>query len=129
MVRAGSPKTTAARRRRTRKLTKGFRLSRHNLYRQAIVTLIRSRVYAFRDRRARKRDFRRLWIIRINAACRMRGMRYSEFIHGLQRALGALDRKSLSEIAIHDPATFDQLVELAKANLHPDLAAQRKAAK
>lgn len=129
MVRAGSPKTTAARRRRTRKLTKGFRLSRHNLYRQSIVTLIRARVYAFRDRRVRKRDFRRLWIIRINAACRMRGMRYSEFIHGLQRAMVALDRKALSEVAIHDPATFDQLVELAKANLHPDLAAQGKAAK
>jgi large subunit ribosomal protein L20 len=130
MVRAGSPKTTAARRRRTRKLTKGFRLSRHNLYRQSIVTLIRARVYAFRDRRVRKRDFRRLWIIRINAACRMRGLRYSEFIHGLQRAMVALDRKALSEVAIHDPATFDQLVELAKANLHPDLAAQgQKAAK
>ena len=128
MVRAGSPKTQAARRKRTRKLTKGFRLSRHNLYRQAIATLIRARAFAFRDRRARKRDFRRLWIIRINAACRMRGMRYSEFIHGLQRALVALDRKSLSEIAIHDPAAFDQLVELARANLHPDLAAQRQTA-
>ena len=129
MVRAVSKATTSRRKKRTRKLTKGFRLSRHNLYRQAIVTLIRARAYAFRDRRARKRDFRRLWIIRINAACRMRGMRYSEFIHGLQRALAALDRKALSEIAIHDPASFDKLVELAKANLHPALAAQRKAAK
>ena len=129
MVRAGSPKTTAARRRRTRKLTKGFRLSRHNLYRQAISTLIRARAFAFRDRKAKKRDFRRLWIIRINAACRMRGMRYSEFMNGLQRALVELDRKSLSEIAIHDPAAFDQLVELARANLHPDMAAQHKAAK
>jgi large subunit ribosomal protein L20 len=126
MVRAGSPKTQAARRKRTRKLTKGFRLSRHNLYRQSISTLIRARAFAFRDRRAKKRDYRKLWIIRINAACRMRGMRYSEFVHGLQRALVALDRKSLSEVAIHDPATFDKLVELAKANLHPDLAAQRK---
>ncbi len=126
MVRAGSPKTQAARRKRTRKLTKGFRLSRHNLYRQSISTLIRARAFAFRDRRARKRDFRKLWIIRINAACRMRGLRYSEFMHGLQRALVALDRKSLSEVAIHDPATFDKLVELAKANLHPDLAAHRK---
>ena len=126
MVRSGSGKTLAARRKRTRKLTKGFRLSRHNLYRQAIVTLIRARAFAFRDRRAKKRNFRRLWIVRINAACRMRGMRYSEFIHGLQLAMVALDRKSLSEVAIHDPATFDKLVELAKANLHPDLAAQRK---
>jgi large subunit ribosomal protein L20 len=127
MVRAGTGKTTAARRKRTRKLTKGFRLSRHNLYRQAICTLIRARAFAFRDRRVKKREFRKLWIIRINAACRMRGMRYSEFICGLQRALVMLDRKSLSEIAIHDPATFDKLVELAKKNLPPALAEQHKA--
>jgi len=114
MVRAGSGKTLAARRKRTRKLTKGFRLSRHNLYRQAIVTLIRARVFAFRDRKAKKRQYRRLWIVRINAACRMREMRYSEFIYGLQLAHIALDRKSLSETAIHDPATFDKLVEIAK---------------
>jgi large subunit ribosomal protein L20 len=129
MVRAGTGKTTAKRRKRTRKLTKGFRLSRHNLYRQAIVTLIRARAFAFRDRRVKKREFRKLWIIRINAACRMRGMRYSEFICGLQRALVMLDRKSLSEIAIHDPATFDNLVELAKKNLPEALAAQHAARK
>ena len=117
MVRAGSGKTTAARRKRTRKLTKGFRLSRHNLYRQAISTLIRARAFAFRDRKAKKRQYRRLWIVRINAACRMRGMRYSEFIHGLQIAMISLDRKSLSEIAIHDPAAFDQLVAVARENL------------
>jgi large subunit ribosomal protein L20 len=114
MVRSGSGKTLTAKRKRTRKLTKGFRLSRHNLYRQSIVTLIRARKFAFRDRRVKKRQFRRLWIVRINAACRMREMRYSEFIHGLQLAMVALDRKSLSEIAIHDPATFDKLVEIAK---------------
>jgi large subunit ribosomal protein L20 len=114
MVRAGSPKTQAARRKRTRKLTKGFRLSRHNLFRQSFITLIRSRVYAFRDRKAKKRQYRRLWIVRINAACRMRDMRYSEFMHGLQLAQIGLDRKSLSEIAIHDPATFDALVEAAR---------------
>jgi large subunit ribosomal protein L20 len=113
-MRARSKATTAARKKRTRKLTKGFRLSRHNLYRQAIVTLIRSRVFAFRDRRAKKREFRRLWIVRINAACRMRDLRYSEFMYGLQLSMIALDRKSLSEIAIHDPATFDKLVEIAK---------------
>jgi large subunit ribosomal protein L20 len=117
MVRARSGTTVFARRRRTRKLTKGFRLSRHNLYKQGFITLIRARRFAFRDRRVRKRDFRRLWIVRINAACRMRGMRYSVFIHGLQRALVELDRKSLSEIAIHDPDTFTKLVELAKKNL------------
>jgi len=97
-----------------RKLTKGFRLGRHHLYRQSAVTLIRSRVYAYRDRRDRKRMFRRLWIVRINAACRMRGLRYGQLIVGLLRAQVALDRKALANIAIHDPATFDKIVELAK---------------
>ena len=117
MVRARSGTTVFARRRKTRKLTKGFRLSRHNLYRQAIVTLIRARRYAFRDRRVRKREFRRLWIVRINAACRMRGLRYSQLIAGLHRANVELDRKSLAEIAIYDPDTFTRIVELARANL------------
>ena len=117
MTRARSGKTVMRGRKRLRKLTKGFRLSRHNLYRQAIVTLLRARAFAYRDRRVRKRDFRRLWIIRINAACRMRGMRYSEFIAGLQRALVELDRKSLADVAIHDPDTFTKLVELARTHL------------
>ncbi len=124
MVRAGSGRVTKQRKARLRKLTKGFRLSRHNLFRQAHTTLIRARAFAFRDRRVKKREFRKLWIIRINAACRMRGLRYSEFIAGLQRAMVMLDRKSLSETAIHDPAAFDQLVELAKKNLPPALAEQ-----
>lgn len=113
MVRARSGVTVTHKRKRVRRLCRGFRLSRHNLYRQAIVTLIRGRKYSFRDRRARKREFRRLWIARISAACRMRGTRYSEFVAGLIRALIAVDRKSLSEIAIHDPAAFDRLVEIA----------------
>ncbi|HYH68774.1 MAG TPA: 50S ribosomal protein L20 [Urbifossiella sp.] len=126
MVRARSKAPTARRKKRTRKLTKGFRLARHNLYRQAIVTLIRARAFSYRDRKVRKRDFRRLWIIRINAACRMRGMRYSEFIHGLQLAMVALDRKSLSEIAIHDPAAFDQLVAIAREKVPvPQVAAAK----
>jgi large subunit ribosomal protein L20 len=104
-----------------RKLTKGFRLSRHNLYRQSLVTLIRGRVYAFRDRRVRKREFRRLWIIRINAACRARGIRYGQFIAGLQRACVELNRKSLSNLAIQDPETFTKLVELAKEHFPPGL--------
>jgi len=117
MVRARSGKTVTQGRKKTRHLTKGFRLSRHNLYRQSIVTLIRSRVYAFRDRRVRKRDFRRLWIVRVSAACRMNGMRYSQLIAGLQRAMVELNRKSLAEIAIHDPETFTKIVELARAHL------------
>ena len=116
-MRARSGKTVLRKRARTRKLAKGFRLSRHNLYRQAIVTLIRGRKYAYRDRRVRKRQFRRLWIIRINAACRARGMRYSQFIAGLINAQVMLDRKSLSEVAIHDPDTFTKLVEIARKHL------------
>jgi large subunit ribosomal protein L20 len=114
MTRARNGKAVIRGRKRIKKLTKGFVLSRHNLYRQSYVTLIRARRYAFRDRRVRKRDFRRLWIARISAACRMRGTRYSELIHGLQSASVELDRKTLSEIAIHDPDTFTRIVELAK---------------
>jgi large subunit ribosomal protein L20 len=114
MTRARSGKTVTRGRKRTRRLTKGFCLSRHNLYRQSLVTLIRGRRYAFRDRRDRKRMFRRLWIVRISAACRMRGLRYSEFIAGLQKALVELDRKTLADLAVHDPATFDKIVELAR---------------
>lgn len=121
MVRARSGKTVLRKRARTRKLTKGFRLSRHNLYKQMIVTLVRARKYAFRDRRVKKREFRRLWIARVSAACRMRGIRYSQFMCGLQRAMVELDRKSLSEIAIHDPDTFTKLVELAMKHQPPGL--------
>jgi large subunit ribosomal protein L20 len=117
MTRARSGKTVLRGRKRLRRLTKGFRLSRHHLYRQAKVTLIRARVYAFRDRRVRKREFRRLWIVRINAACRMRGLRYGQFIAGLLRAQVELNRKTLADLAVHDPDTFTKLVELAKANL------------
>jgi len=117
MVRARSGKTVLRRRKRLRKLTKGFRQSRHNLVRQSRVTLIRAGVYAFRDRRVRKRMFRRLWIVRINAACRMRGLRYGEFVSGLQRALVELDRKTLADLAVADPDTFTKIVELARQNL------------
>ena len=117
MVRARSGVPLRRGRKRMRKLTKGFRQSRHNLYRQSVVTLIRSRVFAFRDRRVRKREFRKLWIIRINAACRMRGMRYGQLIHGLQLAQCILDRKTLADIAIADPDTFTKIVDLAKQNL------------
>jgi large subunit ribosomal protein L20 len=119
MTRARSGKTVLRRRKRLRKLTKGFRAGRHHLHRQAAVALIRSRVYAFRDRRVRKREFRKLWIVRVNAACRMRGFRYSLLIAGLGRALVALDRKTLANLAITDPDTFTKLVELARANLPP----------
>jgi large subunit ribosomal protein L20 len=122
MVRARSGKTVLRNRKRLRKLTKGYRQSRHNLYRQSAVTLLRARRYAFRDRRVKKREFRVLWIIRINAACRMRGMRYSQFIAGLQRAHVDLNRKTLSQLAIEDPNTFTQLVELARKHLPAAIA-------
>lgn len=114
MTRARSGKTVLRGRKRLRKLTKGFRLSRHNLVRQSLVTLIRGRVYAFRDRRVKKREFRRLWITRISAACRMRGVRYSQLINGLQRASVILDRKTLADLAVSDPDTFTKIVEFAR---------------
>lgn len=88
--------------------------SRHK--QQAKVALIRAGQYAYRDRRNRRREFRRLWITRISAACRMRDTRYSVFINGLSRAGIKLNRKMLSQIAIEDPATFDVLVKQARAS-------------
>lgn len=99
------------------KKTKGYVGGRGTLLRTAKETLIRAEAYAFRDRRVRKRDFRKLWIIRINAAARERGLRYSELMNGLKRANIELDRKMLSEMAIHDPAAFDTVVEKAREAL------------
>ena len=110
----------AARTKAKRKLfkrAKGYRGGRGRLLRTVKETLIRAGVFAFRDRRVKKRTYRRLWITRINAACRMRGINYSQFINGLLKAKIELDRKSLSEIAITDPAGFDQIVEAAKKAL------------
>ena len=97
------------------KQARGFRGGRSKLWRTVRETLLRSWAYAYRDRRQRKRQFRRLWIIRINAAARLRGLSYSQLIDGLKRAEVGLNRKQLSELAIHDPAAFDALVEEAKA--------------
>ena len=107
---------TKAKRRLYRK-AKGFRGGRKNLLRSVKETLLRSGAYAFRDRRVRKRDFRKLWIIRINAACRQRDIRYSEFIHGLTKANIEIDRKTLADLAVNDPAAFDSIVEQAKSAL------------
>jgi large subunit ribosomal protein L20 len=110
-------KKGAARNRAKKRLfrkVKGYRGGRKNLLRTAKETLVRSGVFAFRDRRVRKRDFRKLWIIRINAAVRERGMRYGQFIAGLKAAKIELNRKMLSELAIHDPEGFDQIVALVK---------------
>src|SRR5215467_8229931 len=96
---------------------KGFVGGRRKLLRTATETLVRSGVYAFRDRRRRRRDLRGLWIIRVNAAVRERGLRYGEFINGLTKAKIELNRKSLSEMAIADPGAFDAVVELVKGAL------------
>ena len=93
---------------------KGYRGGRKNLLRTVKETLLRAEAFAYRDRRVRRREFRKLWIIRINAAVRRHGLRYSEFIHGLNLAKIQLDRKMLSEMAIHDPEAFDQIVGLVK---------------
>lgn len=92
------------------KKVKGYVGGRRRLLRTAKESLVRAGVYAMRDRRVRKRDFRQLWIIRINAAVRERGLRYSEFINGLHKAQISLDRKMLAEMAVNDPAGFDQVV-------------------
>ena len=97
------------------KAAKGFVGGRRRLLKSAKETLLRAGMFAFRDRRAKKRDFRKLWIIRLSAAAEMRGLRYSRFIYGLRLAKIGLDRKSLSELAIHDPETFDKITDLVRA--------------
>ena len=97
------------------KQARGFRGGRSKLWRTVSESLIRSWAYATRDRRRKKRDFRRMWIVRISAATRMRDLPYSQFIDGLNKAGIELNRKQLSELAINDPKTFDTLVEEAKA--------------
>ncbi|MBI9075597.1 MAG: 50S ribosomal protein L20 [Desulfatibacillum sp.] len=104
-----------ARRRRKKvlKLAKGFRGGHSKLYRTAADTVDRALMYAYRDRRQRKRDFRGLWIARINAGTRLNGLTYSKFIHGLKLADVALDRKVLAELAISDPGCFAEITSLA----------------
>ncbi|QDU94166.1 50S ribosomal protein L20 [Lignipirellula cremea] len=99
------------------KRAKGYVGGRNHLLRTVKETLLRAGAYAYRDRRVRKRDFRRLWIIRINAAAHMRGLRYSQFIYGLKKANIELNRKMLSELAVHDPAAFDVITDKVKEAL------------
>ncbi|MCO8121502.1 50S ribosomal protein L20 [Stieleria sp. TO1_6] len=110
----------AARRQSKKRLykrAKGYVGGRGKLIRSVKETLVRSGAYAFRDRRVKKREFRRLWITRLNAASRQHGLRYSEFIFGLKKAGIELDRKTLSEMAIHDEAGFTAVVEKVKEAL------------
>jgi large subunit ribosomal protein L20 len=113
-------KTGVVRRRRHKKilkLAKGFYSGRRKHFRKAKEQLERSLVYAFRDRKQKKREFRKLWIIRINAACRLNDMNYSSFINGLKKAGIELDRKILADMAMNDAAAFSAVVEAAKAAL------------
>ena len=105
------------RKKRIMKRVKGFRGGRGKLLRTAKEAVIRAEVYAYRDRKTRKREFRRLWITRISAATRMNGMTYSQFINGLNKAEVALDRKQLAEIAVSDPQGFTSLVDTARSAL------------
>ena len=99
------------------KKVKGYTGERGSRVRTAKETLVRAEAFAFRDRRVRKREFRKLWIIRINAAARERGLRYSELIAGLKKAALELDRKTLAEMAVNDTAAFDAVVEKAREAL------------
>ena len=125
MARVKRGVTTHARHKEVIKLAKGFRGRSGTNFRMAINRLEKGLKYAYRDRKARKRDFRALWIQRINAAVREYGLTYSRFINGLARAGIELDRKQLSELAINEPATFKAIVEKAQAALK---AAPTKAA-
>lgn len=113
-------KSGAARNRRKKRIfhrSEGFVGGRRRLLKSAKETLLRAGMFAFRDRRARKREFRKLFVVRVGAAAEMRGIRYSRFIHGLRLANIGLDRKSLSELAIHDPETFDAIVARVREHL------------
>lgn len=109
-----------ARRRRNKvlKLAKGFRGGRSKLFRTAADAVDKALMYAYRDRRTRKRDFRKLWVVRINAGARMNDLSYSKFIHGLKLAECELDRKVLADLAVSDPAGFSQLASQAAARLN-----------
>ncbi len=109
------PKVYAHRRhKKVLKFTKGQFGSRHRLFRRANEAMLKSLFYAYRDRRNRKRNFRSLWITRVNAAARLNGLNYSNFIHGLKKANVQIDRKVLAHLAVHDLATFGKLADLAK---------------
>ena len=126
MVRVKRGVTGHARHRKVIAQTKGFYGTRNRLFKRANEALMKSLQYAYRDRRTRKRDLRRLWITRINAAARINGLPYGRFIEGLGRAGVQVDRKVLADLAVHDGAAFAQLVETSRAAL-PAVTAERAA--
>lgn len=116
MARVTSAVATRRRRKRVLRDSRGSRASLSKLFKNAKQNVIKGGQYAYRDRRAKKRNFRALWIVRVTAACRARGISYSVFMHGLSMANVILNRKMLSEVAIVDSVAFDKLVELAKSH-------------
>jgi large subunit ribosomal protein L20 len=114
MVRVRSAVTAQKRKKRVLKKAKGQFGHRSTRYRQAKKSVIKGMTYSYRDRKVKKREFRRLWIIRINAACNESGMTYSRFMNGLKKANIDIDRKVLSELAVTSPAAFKKLVKLSK---------------
>ena len=118
MPRVKGGTVTRKRRKKVLKLAKGYYGSKHTLYKVANQQVMKSGMYAFRDRKQTKRNFRKLWVTRINAAARMNGLSYSRLMHGLKLAGIEINRKMLSELAINDAAAFTQLAETAKAQLN-----------
>ncbi len=114
MTRVNRSVAARKKRRATLKLAKGYRGEAHSNYKRAKEAVLKADQYAYRDRRNRKRDFRRLWITRINAAARQNGMSYSQLMHGLALAGVELDRKILADIAVRDPETFRRFTERAR---------------
>lgn len=117
MTRARSGARHRAKVRNVLKRAKGYRASRGKHFKAAKEQVAHSLAYAYRDRRTRKRDFRRLWITRINAASRMHGLSYNRFIAGLKAAEVDVDRKVLADVAVRDPAAFEELVKVARSGL------------
>ena len=129
MARVKTGYTTKQRHKKILKAAKGYFGSKHRLYKTAKEQLMHSGVYAFRDRRAKKRDFRKLWITRINAECRVNDISYSKFINGLNKAGVIINRKMLSEMAVSDKKAFANLVQLAKDALDGKMPKEAKVAK
>jgi large subunit ribosomal protein L20 len=115
MPRVKSSVPSRRRRKKVLKEAKGYRGAGSKLLRSAAVAVDRARAYAYRDRKVRKREFRRLWITRINAAARQHGLSYSQFMGGVQKAGIELDRKILADMAVNDPAAFGRIAEVVKA--------------
>ena len=114
MPRVKGGTTTRKRHKKVLQLTKGHRATSHSLYRRAHESMLHALSYSYRHRRERKRDMRKLWIVRINAAARENGLPYNQFMHGLAMAGVSIDRKMLADMAVKEPAAFSQLVQIAK---------------